>query len=163
MFKNKINKNLNNQLNLENYSANLYLQMSAWCNIKNFKNASIFLKKNSIEELKHMEKIFNFLCEINILPIINLNISFKINFNSINDIFKKAYINEKKITRNINYISNIALKQKNFKIFHFLNWYILKQNEEEKTLKTILENLKFFNNNKKNIFIFDNLFLSKYI
>ncbi|WGS66176.1 ferritin [Enterobacteriaceae bacterium ET-AT1-13] len=163
MNKNKINKNLNNQLNLENYSSNLYLQMSAWCNIENYKNASIFFKKNSEEELKHMEKIFNFLCDINILPILNFNIYFKINFNSIQDIFKKAYINEKKITRNINYISNIAFKKRDFKTFHFLSWYILKQNEEEKILKTILDNLKFFNYNNKNFLIFDNLFLSKYI
>ncbi|XZR52742.1 MAG: ferritin [Enterobacteriaceae bacterium] len=162
-MKNIINKNLNNQLNLENYSSNLYLQMSAWCNIENFKNASIFFLKNSEEELQHMKKIFNFLCDINILPIINLNISFEKNYISIKDIFEKAYDNEKKITHNINYISDIALKQKDFRTFHFLSWYILKQNEEEKILKTILENLNCFIYNKKNILMFDNLFLSKYI
>ncbi|XZR53154.1 MAG: ferritin [Enterobacteriaceae bacterium] len=163
MFEEKINKNLNNQLNLEKYSSNLYLQISAWCDIENFKNAKIFFKKNSDEELNHMEKIYNFLCDINVLPIINSNILFKKKFNSFENIFKIAYINEKRNTRNINYISNISLKYKNFKTFHFLSEYILKQIKEEKILKTIIENLKFFKKNKKDILIFDNLFLIKYI
>lgn len=36
-----INK-LNEQLNLEFYSANLYLQMSAWCDDKGFDGAAKF-------------------------------------------------------------------------------------------------------------------------
>ncbi|BFI91072.1 non-heme ferritin [Enterobacterales bacterium endosymbiont of Anomoneura mori] len=163
MLKNKNILNLNNQLNLEKYSSNLYLQMSAWCEIENFKNASIFFKKNSKEELEHMEKIFNYLCDINILPIINSNIKIKTNFNSLLDVFKYAYKNEIKNTYNINLISDFSFKNKDFKTFHFLSWYILKQKDEEKILKTILENLKFFNYNKKNMLMFDNLFLSKYI
>ncbi|WMC19612.1 MAG: ferritin [Enterobacteriaceae bacterium PC38] len=163
MFENKIIKNLNNQLNLEYFTSKLYLEMSFWCDIKNLKNANIFFQNSSNDELKHMNKIFKFLCDINVLPIINSNISLNINFNSLLNVFKKAYINEKKITRNINYISNISLKYKNYKIFHFLKWYILKQIKEEKILKTIIDNLIFFNNNQKDILIFDNLFLSKYI
>ncbi|WMC20206.1 MAG: ferritin-like domain-containing protein [Enterobacteriaceae bacterium PSpyr] len=163
MFKNKINKYLNYQLNLEYYSSKLYLEMSFWCDIKNLENAKIFFKNSSNDELKHMNKLSKFLCDIDILPVINSNILLNKNFNSLQNIFKKAYINEKKITHNINYISDIALKYKNYKIFHFLSWYILKQIEEEKVLKTIINNLVFYNNKQKDILIFDNLFLSKYI
>ena len=42
---------LNDQLNLEFYSANLYLQMSAWCADKGFEGAASFLKKHSREEM----------------------------------------------------------------------------------------------------------------
>lgn len=36
-----VNK-LNKQLNLEFFSANFYLQMSAWCNYKGFEGAAMF-------------------------------------------------------------------------------------------------------------------------
>lgn len=41
LTKDMINK-LNEQLNLEFYSANLYLQMSAWCSDKGYEGAAAF-------------------------------------------------------------------------------------------------------------------------
>lgn len=55
-----INK-LNEQLNLEFYSANLYLQMSAWCDDKGFDGAAKFLKAHSREEMEHMQRLFDYL------------------------------------------------------------------------------------------------------
>ncbi len=37
---------LNEQINLEFYSSNLYLQMSAWCEDKGFEGAATFLRKH---------------------------------------------------------------------------------------------------------------------
>lgn len=44
MLKKEMAQKLNEQLNLEFYSANLYLQMSAWCSDKGFEGAAAFLK-----------------------------------------------------------------------------------------------------------------------
>ena len=41
---------LNEQVNLEFYSSNLYLQMSAWCEDKSFDGAAAFLRKHANEE-----------------------------------------------------------------------------------------------------------------
>lgn len=41
---------LNDQLNLEFYSANLYLQMSAWCADKGFEGAASFLKSIPVKK-----------------------------------------------------------------------------------------------------------------
>ncbi len=45
MLKKEMAQKLNEQLNLEFYSANLYLQMSAWCSDKGFEGAAAFFKK----------------------------------------------------------------------------------------------------------------------
>ena len=42
---------LNQQLNLEFYSSNLYLQMSAWCEEQGFAGAAEFLRKHANEEI----------------------------------------------------------------------------------------------------------------
>ena len=41
---------LNDQINLEFFSSNLYLQMSAWCEDKGFEGAAEFLRVHAVEE-----------------------------------------------------------------------------------------------------------------
>ncbi len=64
MLKKEMAQKLNEQLNLEFYSANLYLQMSAWCSDKGFEGAAAFLKKHSQEEMQHMERCLNISVEL---------------------------------------------------------------------------------------------------
>ncbi len=45
---------LNDQINLEFFSSNLYLQMSAWCEDKGFEGAAEFLRVHAVEEMEHM-------------------------------------------------------------------------------------------------------------
>ena len=47
---------LNDQLNKEFYSSNLYLQMSAWCDTKGLEGSAAFLKTHAEEEMQHMLK-----------------------------------------------------------------------------------------------------------
>lgn len=42
MLQNEITNKLNEQINLEFYSSNIYLQMSAWCEVKGFQGAAAF-------------------------------------------------------------------------------------------------------------------------
>ena len=53
-----INK-LNEQINLEFYSSNLYLQMSAWCEEKGFDGAAEFMRKHAAEEMEHKAVAFD--------------------------------------------------------------------------------------------------------
>ena len=54
-------KLLNDQMNLEFYSSNLYLQMSAWCEQQGFEGAAKFLSAHAAEEMQHMRKIIHFI------------------------------------------------------------------------------------------------------
>ncbi len=54
MLKPDMVNQLNAQLNLEFYSSNLYLQMSAWCADKGYEGAAAFLKAHAAEEMEHM-------------------------------------------------------------------------------------------------------------
>ena len=50
MLKPEMVKQLNKQINLEFYSSNLYLQMSAWCEEKGFAGAAEFMHLHSEEQ-----------------------------------------------------------------------------------------------------------------
>ncbi|HXE96997.1 MAG TPA: ferritin-like domain-containing protein, partial [Dongiaceae bacterium] len=46
--------NLNEQIQLESYSSNLYLQMSAWAEVKGLEGCAAFLRVQAQDELAHM-------------------------------------------------------------------------------------------------------------
>lgn len=53
MLREKMVQRLNEQVNLEMYSSNIYLAMSAWCANKGLHGSAKFLKDHSKEELSH--------------------------------------------------------------------------------------------------------------
>ena len=68
MLSENIIKHLNDQLNAEFYSSNVYLQMSAWADYKGFPGAAKFLKAHAAEEMEHMQRLFTYLCETGAMP-----------------------------------------------------------------------------------------------
>ncbi|HHV6932438.1 TPA: ferritin, partial [Haemophilus influenzae] len=71
MLSENVVKLLNDQMNLEFYSSNLYLQMSAWCDQKGFEGAAKFLSVHATEEMQHMRKLFTYLNETGSRAIIS--------------------------------------------------------------------------------------------
>ena len=59
MLNKAIADKLNEQINLEFYSSNVYLQMSSWCSKHGYEGAAAFLLRHADEELEHMQKLFN--------------------------------------------------------------------------------------------------------
>ena len=51
MLSNTMIERLNQQINMEHYSANLYLQMSAWCDHQGLSGSAAFLKQHAAEEI----------------------------------------------------------------------------------------------------------------
>ena len=70
MLSEPIVKKLNEQLNLEFYSSNLYLQMSAWCSNQGFEGAAAFLFSHATEEMMHMHKLFAYLNDTGAMALI---------------------------------------------------------------------------------------------
>ncbi|WP_367680487.1 non-heme ferritin [Candidatus Fukatsuia anoeciicola] len=146
---------LNEQLNLELYSANLYLQTSAYCRYKGFDGAAAFLKIHSQEEMKHMQRLFDYLSNTGALAFIGLIKEPPVKFNSLENVFKYTYAHEQEITEKINNLANIALNTKDFLTFNFLQWYIAEQNEEEKLFKSVVDKFTLVGDSGSSLFLVD--------
>ncbi|GAL12787.1 ferritin-like protein 2 [Vibrio astriarenae] len=70
MLANEMVEQLNEQINLEFFSSNLYLQMSAWCEDKGFEGAAEFLRAHAVEEMEHMQRLFTYVSETGAMPIL---------------------------------------------------------------------------------------------
>ena len=146
---------LNDQLNLEFYSANLYLQMSAWCADKGYEGAASFLKTHSREEMDHMQRLFDYLSDTGALPVLGSIDAPPVTFESLSDVFTRTYQHEQLITGKINELAHAAMTTQDYSTFNFLQWYVAEQHEEEKTFKNVLDKLGMLENSSNGAFLLD--------
>lgn len=146
---------LNNQINLEFYSSNLYLQMSAWCEDKGFEGAALFLRGHADEEMQHMNKLFNYVSETGALPVLGSIEAPPHNFESMQQMFEEIYSHEQLITEKINQLAHTAFTAQDYSTFNFLQWYVAEQHEEEKLFKGILDKIALVDNDSKLLFFID--------
>ncbi|MGV3345514.1 non-heme ferritin [Enterobacteriaceae bacterium LUAb1] len=155
MLSNDIVTKLNEQLNLEFYSANLYLQMSAWCSDKGFEGAACFLKQHSREEMDHMQRLFDYLSDTGALPVLGTIAAPPVAFNSLSEVIEMTYKHEKLITAKINELAHAAMTSQDYSTFNFLQWYVAEQHEEEKLFKSVLDKLALVGDSGKGLYLVD--------
>ncbi|TCP93487.1 ferritin [Cricetibacter osteomyelitidis] len=148
-------KLLNDQMNLEFYSSNLYLQMSAWCEQKGYPGAASFLSAHAAEEMQHMRKLFTYLNETGALAIITAIEAPAHDFASLKEVLEKTYEHEKFITSKINELVGKTFEEKDYSAFNFLQWYVAEQHEEEKLFSGILDKLNLLGEDGKSLYFVD--------
>ena len=155
MLTTEMTEKLNEQLNLEFYSANLYLQMSAWCADKGFEGAAAFLREHSSEEMQHMQRLFNYLSDTGALPVLGSIAAPPLSYTSLNEVLEEAYHHELLITKEINKLAHAAMTSQDYSTFNFLQWYVAEQHEEEKLFKSVLDKLALLGNSGEGLFFVD--------
>ncbi len=146
---------LNQQIALEDYSANLYLAMSSWCAYKGLSGAAKFLEAHSDEEHSHMRKIFSYINETGSMAVVSAVAKPPFEFESIKDIFLKTYEHEKLVTKSINELVEACLSEKDYSTFNFLQWYVSEQHEEERLFKSIVDMIDIIGLDGRGLFMVD--------
>ena len=146
---------LNKQINLEQYSSNLYLQMSAWCDHQGYTGCTAFLRQHASEELLHMNKLFDYVCETGALAILGALEAPQAQYKSLAEVFELTYQHELSITKSINGLVAAALAEQDFSTFLFLQWYVSEQHEEERLFKSILDKIQVIGLDGKGIYFLD--------
>lgn len=146
---------LNEQINLEFYSSNLYLQMSAWCDYKGFEGCAAFLRAHAQEEMDHMTRLFTYVNETGALAQLGQIDAPPTEFGSLADVFRLTYEHECEVTRAINGLADTAFQEKDYSTFNFLQWYVAEQHEEETLFKGILDKFEILGTDGKALFMLD--------
>jgi len=133
---------LNEQLNKELYSEYLYLSISAYCAEKDLDGISSFFAIQAREEHSHALKIFSYILnrggEIELKDIKAPKEEFK----GVVDVFEKTLEHEKFITKSIDELVNLSIKNNDHSMTSFLQWYVDEQVEEESTFTKLLGKIK---------------------
>ncbi len=142
MLSEKIVSLLNDQLVAEQYSSNMYLQMSAWCEDKGLQGASKFFRSHVSEEIEHRDRIVDYMYECDASVRIGAVEAPEASYGSLLETIEAAYKHEQKVTAAIDAIAVEALETHDFNTFNFIQWFIAEQREEEDLFRTVLDEAK---------------------
>lgn len=151
----KIESLLNDQIEKEYSSSQLYLSMASWSENQGFNGTASFLYAHSDEEREHMLKLVKFINERGGKAVIPAIYKPDVSFDSMESIFRSLLEHEVKVTESINNIVDACLSEKDYTTHNFIQWYVSEQLEEEALARNIMDKLKLIGNDNAGLYLFD--------
>ena len=155
MLSKKMADALNGQINKEMYSAYLYLAMSAYSEHQGLKGFANWFNVQYQEEMTHAMKIYSYVqdqgAQVKLLTIEEP----PVDFGTPLDMFEKTLAHEQFVTKSINELVDLALKEKDHATQIFLQWFVTEQIEEEANDNEIIDQLKLVGKDGHGIFMID--------
>ncbi|MCY1722625.1 ferritin [Prolixibacteraceae bacterium Z1-6] len=155
MLKEKMLAALNEQINAEQYSALLYLSMSANLNDMGLPGFANWMYVQYQEELSHANKFYNYVVERGGKVQLKAIEQVPTKWEGVIDIYKATLEHEQKVTDLINSLVDVAIEERDHATQSFLRWFVDEQVEEEANVTEILDTLKLINGQGNGIFMLD--------
>lgn len=156
MLSKKLEKLLNEQIEVESNSSYTYLAMASWCEVNGMEGAASFFYKQSDEERIHMLKLFRYINEKGGVAITPVNKKTKMEYKNILELVKAFYEHEKGVSQAVNKLVYMANEDKDYTTLNFLQWYVAEQHEEETLARTLLDKIKLIGLEANGLFLIDN-------
>ena len=155
MISEKMQSELNEQVNKEFYSAYLYLAMAAYCTTIGLPGFAHWMRLQYEEENMHVTKMYDYILaqggEIHLKKIEEPGKEF----GSPVEIFEQTLEHEQFITRSINNLMGLAIEERDYATQTFLQWYVTEQVEEEANVNDVLNPLRMVGNDKGGLMMID--------
>lgn len=155
MIGKKMQDALNKQINEEMFSSYLYLSMSADFQSKNLSGAAAWMAVQAQEETSHAMKFFHYIIErggeVDLLAIEKPQKSWKTPLEA----FKDAEKHEQHITKCINQLVDLAVKEKDYATQNLLQWFVNEQVEEEASVGEIVAKLEMVSESRNGLYMMD--------
>jgi ferritin len=146
---------LNRQIALEGNASATYLAMASWCERQALKGCATFFYDQSAEERMHMMKIIHYINEMDGCAIIPEQEKPRGEYDSIQELFKIVYNQEKAVTAAIYNLLSISQEENDHSTTLFLQWYVAEQREEESQVRSILDMIKLIGTGGQSLFFID--------
>jgi ferritin len=155
MLSKKIAEALNVQINKEMYSAYIYLSMAAYSEHTGLSGFANWFMVQYQEENEHAMRIYKYLhgqgAQVKLQAIEKPQTDYK----SPVDMFEKTLAHEQFVTKSINDLVDLALKENDHATQIFLQWFVTEQVEEEANDHEILDKLKMVGESGGGLFMLD--------
>lgn len=155
MVSKKVESALNKQIEFEAASSQYYLAMASWAETAGLNGVAEFLYAQSDEERMHMLKLVKYVNERGGRALVPALKEQPQKFKSIQFVFEEVLKHEVFVSKEINGLIEICLKEKDYTTQNFLQWYVSEQIEEEALARKILDKLKLVGDDKGGMYLFD--------
>lgn len=156
MLSKKIEKLLQEQIEVESNSSYGYLAMASWCEVNGLEGAASFFYNQSDEERVHMIKLFKYVNEKDGHAMVPVNKKPKSEFKNIIDLIKHFHEAEKSVSASVNKLVYVANQEQDYTTLNFLQWYVTEQHEEETLARTLLDKIKLIGLTGNGLYLIDN-------
>ncbi|MGU3494559.1 ferritin [Xanthobacteraceae bacterium A53D] len=155
MVSEKLGQKLNDLLNGELEAHHIYMATAAWASGHNLEGAKDFLLKHAAEELTHMLKFFNFIDELGLPISIKALPKPEIKANDVVALFTRVQEEERKVSRNIFAVIELAREEHSYETDQFLQWFAAEQHEEEKLCRAVLDKIALIGEGPSSLYLID--------
>ena len=155
MLNEKMEKEFNEQINKELFSAYLYLDMKSRFSEMNLQGFVNWMDVQVQEEKAHAMGMYDYVLErggrVELLAIDKPEVEGKTPL----EIFEQVLKHEEFVTSRINHLMDVADEVRDRAALSFLDWYLKEQVEEESNVGGVLATLKLIGEDKKALLLLD--------
>jgi ferritin len=141
---------LNAQMTKEAHAAQIYLSYASWADSHGYDGIANFLFRHAEEERNHMMKILEYILKrgaevkITAIPAPGANPS------SVQNCFEKVFEQEVDNTKSIYSLVKKSFEEEDWATWHFMQWFVKEQTEEETLALNLLDKIKIAGGEKAN-------------
>lgn len=146
----------NKQINLEFFSAYLYLKLSNYYAEENLNGFENWFHVQAQEELDHALLLSKYVHNNDERVLLEQIDKPDVNITSHIIPLELAYKHEKGVTAQIHSIYAVAYETKDFRSMQLLDWFIKEQGEEEKSASDLLAKMNLFGRDAKGLYLLNN-------
>jgi ferritin len=155
MLSPKLQGALNDQINAELGSAYTYLAMAAYLEASNLTGSALWMRRQAREEITHAMKIFDFVNDRDGRVVLKTIPEPQAEFSTTDEIWELSLKQEQTVSARIHALYALAAQEKDYATQTMLQWFVAEQVEEEKTVRTILEQVKKIGSSSSAIYFLD--------
>ena len=146
---------LNNQVNMEWYSAYFYLDIYGYYTDQNLNGFANWFNVQTQEERDHAMLFTKYLLNNSEKVLLQDIKAPGVVFTDFRTPAAAAFEHEKKVTASINNIYAAAYAQKDFRTMQFLDWFVKEQGEEEKNTEDVIKRYDLFGKDARGLYLLD--------
>ena len=133
---------INEQINLEQWSSQLYLSMALDADDKSLLGTASWMKMQAAEEAGHANAMIAYLQKRNVRPSLKAIKDVPTDFGNVLEMFEETLTHERAVSDSIIKIVALAIKEKDFGAENFFREFVTEQEEEENSVMGIIDRFK---------------------
>ena len=135
-------RSLNDQMTKEGHASRSICPMAAWAAGEGYDGIANFLFRHSQEERNHMIKIMEYILERGAKVKVEAIPAPPENPTSVQNCFEKVFAQEVDNTRSIYKLVKQSFDEGDWATWHFMQWFVKEQSEEETLALNLLDKIK---------------------
>src|SRR5580698_6421546 len=138
----KLRSALNSQMTKEAHASQIYLSYASWADSEGYAGIANFLFRHAQEERNHMMKILEYILERGAKVKIEAIAAPGATPTHVQDCFNKVFEQEIDNTKGIYKLVKMTFDEEDWATWHFMQWFVKEQTEEETLSLNLLDKIK---------------------